>query len=242
MPRTARAAVGGVVYHVINRGNGRSRIFHKPADYDAYVKILIEGLEVVPTMRVLAFCLMPNHWHLVLWPRHDGDLSRYLAWVSNTHVRRYRRHYHDEGRGGHLYQGRFKSFPVQSDGHLLTVLRYVEANALRTKLAKNAMEWRWTSFAHRATGEEMKLLSGWPVDRPTDWQAIVERDPGETELDRVRLSLKRGRPFGDARWVQRTAKRLGLEFTLRPRGRPPKPKRGSDRGNTPTIGRKVKRQ
>ncbi len=131
MPRTARAAVGGVVYHVINRGNGRMRIFHKPADYDAYVKILLEGLEVVPTMRVLGYCLMPNHWHLVLWPRHDGDLSRYLAWVSNTHVRRYRRHYHDEGRGGHLYQGRFKSFPVQSDGHLLAVLRYVEANALR---------------------------------------------------------------------------------------------------------------
>jgi putative transposase len=87
MPRSARAAKGGVVYHVINRGNGRMRLFHKPADYGAFVKVLVEAKRHA-SVEVFAFCLMPNHWHLVLRPRGDADLSRFVGWVSNAHVRR----------------------------------------------------------------------------------------------------------------------------------------------------------
>ena len=147
MGRARRVAAGGIVYHVLNRSNRRARMFHKPRDFDAFLKVIEEGLSRIPC-RVLGLCLMPNHWHLVLWPHADGDLSRLLAWITNTHVKRYRQHYHDKV-GGHLYQGRFKSFPVQDDGHLLTVLRYVEANPLRCGLSQRAREWPWSSCALR---------------------------------------------------------------------------------------------
>src|SRR2546427_114992 len=127
MPRTARASVGGIVYHVLNRGNCRMKIFHSEGDFFAFVKLLVEAARRMG-VRVLAFCLMPNHWHLILWPRQDGDLSRFMAWLSTTHVRRWREHRRTVGEG-HLYQGRFKSFPAQQDEHLLILLRYCEANA-----------------------------------------------------------------------------------------------------------------
>src|SRR4051794_18867721 len=136
MGRARRVSAGGIVYHVMNRGNRRADVFHKPGDYDAFVQVLAEGLQVVPC-RLLTFCVMPNHWHLVLWPHADGDLSRFVGWVTNTHVKRHRQHYEDVD-GGHLYQARFRSFPVQTDPHLLTVLRYVEANPLRAGLALRA--------------------------------------------------------------------------------------------------------
>jgi len=216
MGRPRRIAAGNVVYHVLNRANRRVKIFHKPRDYEAFVKILAEGVERIPC-RVL--CLMPNHWHLVLWPRKDGDLSRFMAWVTNTHVKRYRQHYHDKG-GGHLYQGRYKSFPVQQDSHLLTVLRYVEANPLRAKLAERAGQWPWSSDALRQ-GPFAELFSDWPLPRPGDWPRRVESRWKDEELAEIGTSLERGRPFGHKAWVHATARRLGLGLTLRPRGRPP---------------------
>jgi putative transposase len=218
MGRPRRAAAGGVVYHVLNRANRRARIFHKPRDYEAFLRVLAEGLERLPC-RLLALCLMPNHWHLVLCPHADGDLSKFLAWVTNTHVKRYRQHYHDKV-GGHLYQGRFKSFPVQDDAHLLTVLRYVEANPLRAHLAQSADEWPWCSYALRGGPWAAPLLSEWPLPLPADWGARVESRWREQDLAAVRTSLDRGRPFGEAAWVLETARRLGLEVSLRPPGRP----------------------
>jgi putative transposase len=217
MGRPRRLTAGGVVYHVLNRANRRTRIFHKPGDYQAFIKVVADGLEQVPC-RVLGLCVMPNHWHLVLWPHGDGDLSRLMAWISNAHVKRYRQHYHDKI-GGHLYQGRFKSFPVQEDSHLLAVLRYVEANPLRAGLAQRAGEWPWSSDALRR-GAFASLFSDWPLPRPADWSQWVEARWKEEELAHVRTSLDRGRPFGQDAWVNATAERLGLELTLRPRGRP----------------------
>jgi putative transposase len=224
MGRMRRKVAGGVVYHALNRGNGRARIFHKPGDYDAFVRLLRDGQRIVP-IRLLGFCLMPNHWHLVLWPFEDGDLSRYIRWVSNTHVKRYREHYQDRG-AGHLYQGRFKSFPVQDDYHLLTVLRYVEANPLRAGLARQAAAWRWSSFTARERNEAEGLLSDWPLDRPGDWGTTVEEVLEDTTLAGLRQSIERGRPYGEASWTRRIAGLLGLAGTLLPRGRPAK---GPDR-------------
>ena len=221
MPRTGRAAAGGVIYHVLNRGNGRSRLFHKEADYDAFVRLLGEVREAVP-VRLLAWCLMPNHWHLVLWPRQDGQLSRFMLRLCTAHVRRHYAHYHTSS-GGHLYQGRFKGFPVQSDEHFLTVCRYVEANALRGKLIDRAERWRWGSLWASSRGKSADLRpDDWPVPRPSDWTSIVNAAIAKDELELLRTSLKRGRPFGSDMWVRRTAERLGLGFTLRGRGRPKK--------------------
>ena len=147
-PRTARAVEGGLIYHVLNRGNGRTRLFRKPADYDAFLVVLAQALARFPGVELLAFCLMPNHWHLVLRPRRAADLARFMSWLCVTHVRRHHQHHGTRG-GGHLYQGRFKSFPVQDDPHLLTLLRYVESNAVRARLVRDARRWRWRALCVR---------------------------------------------------------------------------------------------
>ena len=98
MPRTARAAVGGMIYHALNRGNRRAEVFHKPGDYDAFVAAIADARWRLP-VDVLAYCLMPNHFHLVLRPHGDGDLGRWMQWLLTAHARRYHRHY---GTTGHV--------------------------------------------------------------------------------------------------------------------------------------------
>ena len=140
MPRTARASVGNVVYHVINRGNAKNDVFHKRDDYAAFLKLINEASDRLP-MRLIGYCLMTNHFHLVLWPHNDGDLSRWMQWLMTSHVRRYHRHYNSSG---HVWQGRFKAFPIQQDEHLLTVLRYVERNPVRARMVRKAQRYSWS--------------------------------------------------------------------------------------------------
>ena len=220
MGRPKRAAEGGLVYHVLNRANARMTIFEDGADYEAFEKVLEQAVERTE-MRLLAYCVMPNHWHLVVWPRQSGELSRFVGWLTLTHTQR--RHAHRRSAGsGHVYQGRFKSFPVCEDDHFLTVCRYVERNALRANMVKRAEDWRWSSL-HRwknGTAEEKSLLSPWPLSRLPRWIEHVNAAQTEAELVALRRSIERGCPFGDGAWHERTVRRLGLETTLRPRGRP----------------------
>ena len=221
MPRHARIAPGGIVYHCLNRGNGRSALFRKPADYDAFERVLAEAMQRFPT-RLLAYCLMPNHWHMVLWPDADGQMTRFLRWLTMTHSQRLHAHRGTAGTG-HVYQGRFKSFPVQRDDrHLLSVLRYVERNALRASLVTRAQDWRWCSLRRRAAGDAERLLSDWPIDAPANWTALVNRPQSQAEIDALHRSIARGTPYGSEAWQLRTAKQLALQYTLRPRGRPVK--------------------
>lgn len=210
-----------MLQHVLNRGNGRMRLFHKPADYQAFVDLLGESLDRTQGMRLLGWCLMPNHWHLVLWPRGDADLSAFMRWLSNTHVRRWRQHWHTVGQG-HVYQGRYKSFLVQNDAHYLALLRYVEANALRAGLTNRAQDWPWSSLAIRASSSGRSLMDAGPSDRPRDWISRVNQPLPEPTLASIRQSVKRGRPLGDDQWTRQVVKRLGLGFTMRHRGRPKK--------------------
>ncbi len=218
MSRTARASAGGVCYHVLNRGNGRAEVFHKDADFAAFVDLMAEANERL-SLRVLGYVLMPNHFHLVLWPRANGDLSRWMQWLLTSHVRRYHRHYHGSG---HVWQGRFKAFPIEQDEHLLAVLRYVERNPLRAGLVRRAEAWAWSSAAWRVSGQRPALLSEWPVGCPRNWLAKLNAEQTEAEAAALRRSIDRGTPFGDERWTVRIARRLGLESSLRPRGRPKK--------------------
>ena len=169
-------------------------------------------------MRVLGFCLMGNHWHLILWPREEGELSRFMLRLTTTHVRRLHAHYHHRD-GGHIYQGRYKSFPVQADDlHLLAVLRYVEANPLRAGLVKRARDWPWSSLPLRLRPppEDGSILdaSPLPLPLPENWEQLVERRWKEAELDELHTSVAHGRPLGDEPWVKRTVRRLGLESTV----------------------------
>jgi putative transposase len=218
MPRTSRASRGGFVYHVLNRGNGRSDVFHKDEDFAAFVKLMREAHDKVP-MRLTGFCLMTDHFHLLLWPHRDGDLSRWMQWLMTSHVRRYHRHYQGSG---HVWQGRFKAFPVQSDDHYLTVLRYVERNPLRAKLVARSQDWEWSSLKPTVRSGPDGLLTPGPIEKPSQWTRLVNGVQSKAELSSLRHSLARGAPFGNTQWQAATAKKLGLETSLRPRGRPKK--------------------
>jgi|ERR1043165_1270905 putative transposase len=222
MPRRLRHAAGGYVYHVINRAVGRAILFAKPRDYNAYISVLQEAADVVP-IRVLAYCLMPNHWHLVLWPEKDGELSDYMHWLTLTHTQRWHAHYHTQGTGP-LYQGRFKAFPIEEDDHLLTVLRYAERNPLRANLVENAANWRWSSLGQVNQHLAGPVLHEGPVPHPADWLTWVNQAETEAELSALRRSVVRGAPFGAEAWQKRTAEALGLQASLRPLGRPRKGK------------------
>ena len=218
MPRQHRHTPGGFVFHALNRGVGRQTIFRKPEDFAAFEQVMAEAYERVP-VRILSYCLMPNHWHFVLWPRAEGEVTDFMKWLTHTHTQRWHAHYHTSGTG-HLYQGRFKSFPVQSDLHLLLVLRYVERNALRANLVSRAEQWMWSSLWRRENRRGMAMLSDWPIDRPPDWVAFVNESQTPEELAAIRQSVNRGCPFGQEEWQREAVEALGLEATLRPRGRP----------------------
>lgn len=228
MPRSNRVQPGGVVFHVLNRGNERRELFEDAGDYLAFVRVLAQTLRHVP-VELLSYCVMPNHWHLVLRPRHDGDLGKFMQRLTVTHVRRWREHRQNVGLG-HLYQGIYKSFPVQDDAHFLAVCRYVERNALRANLVESglAQDWRWSSLWQRSQANlpgdptDWPTLSPWPVDAPRNWLQRVNQPDSAAELEALRTALRRGRPLGTEAWTQSTAERLGLTNTLRPRGRPRK--------------------
>jgi putative transposase len=211
-----------MVYHVLNRAVARLPLFEKPADYVAFIRVLADTLDQFP-MRILAFVLMPNHWHFVLWPEGDGDLSSFCRWLTHTHSMRWHAHYHTAGTG-HIYQGRFKAFPIEGDQHLYRVCRYVERNPLRANLVRRAENWRWSSLWRRLHGDDRPrtLLAQWPLAMPSRWVQYVHQPQTEAELESLRRSVQRGTPFGSECWLETTVARLGLEHTLRPPGRPKK--------------------
>ena len=218
MPRAKRVTLGGYVYHVLNRANGRLRIFRKKDDFLSFEKVMAEAIERF-SMRVCGYCIMSNHWHFLLWPVGDGDLSNFMRWLTLTHTQRYHASHGTLGIG-HLYQGRFKSFPVQDDGHYLTVKRYIEANPLRAKLVKRAEEWRWSSIGMQKTSEPLIELSDGPVEIPRNWGKLVNASIKSNQIELLHNSISRGCPFGNIDWNEITVKKMGLESTIRPRGRP----------------------
>ena len=222
MPRTARVALGGLVYHVINRGVGRQQLFFDDDDYLAFESTIAETLEK-RSMRILAYCLMPNHWHFALWPEKDGDLGRFMQRLMVTHVTRWQK-YHDCVGYGHVYQGRYKSFLVDTNEHFYQVIRYVERNALRANLVTKAEQWPWSSLWIRQFGDRAyrEMLSPWPIPRSRTWLDFVNRADTASELKALRRSCNRGTPYGREEWVQSMCKKLGLESTIRRPGRPKK--------------------
>lgn len=218
MPRRNRFATGGYVFHVLNRAVGRGTLFETDGDYEAFLRTLEEARQQVP-MRLLAYCVMPNHWHLVLWPRGDDDLASYMHWLTVTHTQRWHK-FHETSGTGPLYQGRFKSFPVETDEHFYRLVRYVERNGLRAKLASRAERWRWCSLWQYANQSWPVSLDAWPIPRSPLWMDFVNGIESEAELLSLRNSVKRGSPFGSVAWQRQTASSLGLEATMRPLGRP----------------------
>ena len=226
MPRPPRVAPGGYVFHALNRANGRLTLFRAARDFQAFYDVLFQAMRYHP-IRLLGWCLMGNHWHFVAWPRADGQLSRFFGYLSLTHAARWQVAHRAVGTG-HVYQARFKSFMIERDEPLLWVLRYVERNALRAGLVRRAQDWPWSSLHARLHGpaELRALLSDWPVERPRDWLAQVNRPQTPAEQEAIARAIRRGRPLGGDDWVARVVRSHGLQSTLRPRGRQPGWKKG----------------
>jgi putative transposase len=165
---------------------------------------------------LLGYCVMPNHFHVVLRSHHDGDLGRWIQSLLTTHARRHHRHY---GTSGHVWQGRFKAFPVDEDDHLVPVLQYVERNAWRAELVSRAEDWKWSSLPRSKARDPLLWRGKLPV-RHNRWLERVNQPLSASVLQRLRHSIERGRPYGRDAWTVQTAIRLGLESSLRPRGRP----------------------
>jgi putative transposase len=220
MPRIQRIDIGNQIYHVLNRANARAQIFDHPSDYQMFEAILEEGVSRYD-MRLLAYCLMPNHWHLVLYPKKDGDLASFMSWVTNTHTRRWHTKKGTIGQG-HLYQGRYKSFLCEVDAHFITLVRYVERNAKKAKLVRNAEDWQWSSVWRRKKGTERhkKLLARWPVPEPRDYLAWINEPQSPEEEAAIEHAIVKNVPFGSDAWVEKTVAKYGLEQTLRSVGRP----------------------
>lgn len=222
MPRQARVSVGDTIYHVINRANGRQGIFHTEDDYRRFEELLEKAVELTG-MRLLAYCIMPNHWHLVLLPRTDTMLSEFMGWLTLTHSRQYRVRTRTIGHG-HLYQGRYKSFPVEDDKHLIDLIRYVEQNPLRAKLVKRSEDWKWGSLHYRAhkSPKQKKLLAPLPTMLPVNYLQSVNQILHDGTLNEIRCSVNKGKPYGSNRWVEKIINRFDLGYTIRGSGRPRK--------------------
>ena len=220
MARQARVAVGDVPYHVINRSNGRVQIFSTPQEYAHFESLLLEGVELIG-MRILAYVIMPNHWHLVLFPCKDRDMSEFMRWVTTTHVRQRRTKTSTVGLG-HLYQGAYKSFPIEADKHLVDVIRYIEQNPMRANLVPRAQDWRWSSLFRRRRGnkEDLKLLSALPTELPANYEESVNAVLQENSIKTIRYSVLKGAPHGSDEWVAHMVDEYNMEGTQRGSGRP----------------------
>ena len=194
-------------------------LFDGADDYFAFLALIGHAQQRIP-VSVLSYCLMPNHFHLVLRPSADGELTRFMHWLSFKYAHRWRS-LHDAKGQGHVYQGRFKAIPVQTDAHFLALCRYVERNPLRAQLVGQAQEWPWSSLAQRAGERRPVRLDLWPVPLPFDWIEIVNAESAQAETDAIRDSVRRSAPYGAQGWREQMATRLGMG-RLRPVGRPRK--------------------
>jgi len=218
MPRRGLSATEGMVLHVLNRGVRRLRLFESTSDYMAFLTVLSEARERFG-MRILAYCVMPNHYHLVLWPTRNKQLSEFMWWFQGTHGKRWHGFRGTHGQGA-VYQGRFHAFPVQNDHHFFVICRYVEANALRAGLVARAQDWPWCSLFERTHQSGRVVLDDWPLERPSEWLTVVNEHALKTDLNDIRSCVRRGTPYGSDAWADNVAEPLGIRSALRGRGRP----------------------
>jgi putative transposase len=220
MPRTNRVSVGNIVYHVINRTNGRVCLFKEDKDYKHFESLLKEAWDLTD-MRILSYCLMPNHFHLVLYPKKDNDLSEFMRWLTTTHVRQVRVLTGSVGHG-HLYQGSYKSFPVEEDKHLVDLIRYVEQNPFRAGLVKKAQDWLWSSLYIRnyGTSGQKKILDELPTELPHNYLSSVNEIYDSEKLSKLRNSITKGLPYGSDKWTDSMVEKYNLVATTRGVGRP----------------------
>ena len=196
------------------------QIFDSAGDYYRFLE-LVGRAQRRMEVELFAYCLMPNHFHLVVRPNADGELSKFIHWVCGKHAQGFH-DAHDTVGQGCVYQGRFKAIPVSSDGHFLRLCRYVERNPLRARLAGKAEQWEWSSLSQRLGLRRPVRLTSWPVPMPDGWVAVVNEEAPAVETEEIQAAVRRGSPYGGKEWREQMGTRLGMTGKIRPVGRPKK--------------------
>ncbi|MEO7157047.1 MAG: transposase [Vicinamibacterales bacterium] len=218
MPRRPRHALSGVAFHVMNRAVRGTTLFEDERDFDAFARILREAL-FESRVEVLAYQVMRNHWHFVMTCQRIADLSTLMHRFEGRHANNWAGAHRARGRG-YVYQGRFKSVPVQTSHSLFRVCRYVERNALRQNLVARAEDWDWGSLHARCNDYYPIPLSVWPIAPPPNWTELVNTPQSDQELADLRKCVRCDHPIGEEEWVKAVAPFVGM--TLRAIGRPKK--------------------
>lgn len=213
MSRVHRTALVAEFYHVVNRSTHRRQLFFDSHDFRTFLQILRDAPHT-QEIGLLAYCVMPNHWHLVVAPSSTRALSAYMHWITGTHARQWNQRRGRAGQG-HVYQGRFRSFPIRDERHLLAVLRYVEANPVRAGLVEAAARWMWSSAADEGTPDRLELRP-WPLPKPSNWSELVNNSLDQPLLDAIRIATLRGREVeaqpGRPGRPRKTAQAPGLQW------------------------------
>src|SRR4029078_2936315 len=191
MPRPNRNCPDGVPQHIFNRGNRRSQVFRIAADYLGFLAALTDAADRT-VVRLLAFCLMPNHWHLVVWPVRGVEVSTYMQVVMNAHLRDLQQRHATSGTA-HVYQGRFKNSAIVTEPDFFNVCRYVESKAACAGLVQRAEQWEWSSLARSGPADGINILSPWPVARPANWLEEVNRPQTNRAVREIKKQLRRQR-------------------------------------------------
>lgn len=210
MPRIARGLAGGEIYHIINRGNRRTEVFHNTQDYEKFIELMHEAKKMT-NIKLYSFVLMPNHFHFIVEPNEAEDLSKYMQWLLTSYVRYYNKTYKTSG---HLWQGRYKSFIVQKDNYLLTLLNYVEQNPIRAKLK----QWTYVSSNSKIND----FIDELPIKLPENWEEIKKDILKKKDKEKIDNSIQRQSPYGEDDWVHDIALKYDIVSTINPRGRPKK--------------------
>ncbi|HUQ86767.1 MAG TPA: transposase [Vicinamibacterales bacterium] len=188
MCRNSRNLPAGCVVHCVNRGNDRRLLFERAAEYEDFLRLVAWAKGQCP-VRIIAYCIMSNHWHFVFWVRLEWDVSAFLHRLTTTHAVKWRTRTDTIGNGS-VYQGRFKSSEVLSERYYYNLLRYVEQNPLRANLVRSSNDWRWSSLAER-TGNGRSILNAGPLALLPDWRLHIDQPVPRRTVDEIRRSLKK---------------------------------------------------
>jgi putative transposase len=188
MPRKARKLPAGSVVHCVNRGNDKRLLFERAPEFEDFLQLVAWAKGLCP-VRILAYCIMSNHWHFVFWSEFEGDVSHFLHRLTTTHAVGWRKRTHTVG-FGHVYQNRFKDSRVFTERYYYNLLRYVEQNPRRAELVRRCKDWRWSSLAER-NGNGRGLLVDGPAALPFEWELLIEDPLPGDDADEIRRSLRR---------------------------------------------------
>ena len=188
MPRPLRFLPAGCVSHVVNRGNDKRLLFERAQDFEEFLGLVLWTKARCP-VEIVAYCLMGNHWHFVLWQTSDQQISTFLHLLTTTHAKSWRRRTGTVGLG-HVYQDRFRSSCIFTERYYLNAIRYVEQNPLRANLVNASSQWRWSSLAERL-GEPWNILDKGPTPLPVDWAKLVDETIPEEAIEEIRKSLRK---------------------------------------------------